>query len=344
MRHRVHELDGIRAVAVLAVFAFHTMPDRLPVGWVGVDVFFVLSGYLITGLLLAEREGAGRVRLRAFYVRRAARLYPALLAAVVLAVVVAGSTLTDGAVALAYLSDVVRWQGGDLGPLGHTWSLAIEEHFYVLWPLVVIAARTRTRVATAAGLLGGGSLAVVCWLAPPFGPLDEPTYNAPHARMWELLAGCLLACVLPGVRRQALTGWTLLGAGCTAAAALGVLAGGWPARTVALTVATVTASAGTIAVVAGGGLRGLAWWPLPQIGVISYGVYLYHFPIAQGVVLAGPRSVQTAAKLAVVLALAWASHRWVEEPIREAVARRLAGRRRVRTATTPRSEPTSTSA
>src|ERR1700759_4879627 len=166
-------LDGLRAIAVAAVFLYHARIDWLPGGYLGVDLFFVLSGYLITSLLLAEFRSSGRIALGAFWVRRARRLFPALLS---LLPVVAGYARsfarTDElsavrAQALAALAYVANWQAifqhksywelfAAPSPLEHTWSLSIEEQFYVVWPLLVALllrrGGSRTLLAVALGL------------------------------------------------------------------------------------------------------------------------------------------------------------------------------------------------
>jgi len=167
-------LDGVRAAAVCAVLVFHGARAWLPGGFLGVDVFFVLSGYLITTLLLRERAETGRIRLGAFWGRRARRLLPALVALVAVValaapLVVAATELPalrlDAAAALAY---VANWRmifrgGGYFAQTGapsllqHTWSLGIEEQFYLLWPLALIALRGRVWI----GALSGAALSSV---------------------------------------------------------------------------------------------------------------------------------------------------------------------------------------
>ena len=146
-------LDGMRALAVLAVMVYHANPAWLPGGFLGVEVFFVISGYLITLLLIGEHERTGRVDLRGFYVRRARRLLPALLALLVGITIYTtlfrrdalGQLRGDVIAALAYVSNWYQiWVGqgytasGDFAPLRHLWSLAVEEQFYLVWPLVMI--------------------------------------------------------------------------------------------------------------------------------------------------------------------------------------------------------------
>ena len=140
------ELDGLRALAVVLVMGSHfNLPGFSSGGFVGVTLFFVLSGYLITSVLVAERHAIGSVSLRRFYLRRAARLLPALA---VLLVVVGGSLVAMDAAGVAaagvtsaalYVSNLAVAAGVNTGPLEHTWSLAIEEQFYLVWPAVLLA-------------------------------------------------------------------------------------------------------------------------------------------------------------------------------------------------------------
>lgn len=194
-------LDGLRGVAILLVLVGHSGPVPLqPVAWVGVTLFFGLSGFLITALLLEERADYRRINLAAFWRRRAIRLLPALF----LMLAATGAFLTgagfhvDPFPVVAYYGNWVQATGGDLDFWRHTWSLSIEEQFYVVWPLIVVVLPTR-RAVTIACLLGiGWSVGATVVLGSDFARV----YNGTDTRMWTLLLGCLIAARLVGTTRQ----------------------------------------------------------------------------------------------------------------------------------------------
>ncbi|MBL7498559.1 acyltransferase [Frankia sp. CNm7] len=314
-------LDGIRALAVLCVLVFHM--DSLPGGYLGVDVFFVLSGFLITGQLLAEWDRTGAVSLRRFYLRRAYRLLPAfwLLALVGFTVVVLLGVGTAGeraeflgslTASLLYVNNYVQVvrQSTGAGWLGHTWSLSLEEQFYLLWPLVLVALCRRPRLARRLPMvLLGGAAVVVLWriVLIASGASATRMYFALDTRADALLVGCALAAWLRAARRgpagenAAAFAWRrrldrvtpfLPVAGPAALALLAVAAmtapSGWGPRPTALsyggyTVVALLAGAVVLAVEQGRGtnwlFRALAAPPLAWLGRISYGFYLWHFPV-----------------------------------------------------------------
>ena len=151
---RIPALDGLRAVAIVMVVAYHVDKSVVPAGHWGVTVFFVLSGFLITASLCAEMDRAGHIDLRRFYLKRGMRLVPAVaaLCAVMLAV---GTEWSSVGPAVGFHANYARIQGTDLGLLTHTWFVAVVIHFYLVWPLVVGALSPKRRVAVI------GSLAVV---------------------------------------------------------------------------------------------------------------------------------------------------------------------------------------
>ena len=209
-------LDGIELCAVLAVIAYHFGYRWAPGGFIGVDVFFVLSGYLITSLLLAEHSRTGRIDLPQFWLRRARRLLPALF--VMLAVVALWISLNTAPFEMSMRREDLLWtlfygsnwhfilsgqdyfaQFSSASPLRHTWSLAIEEQFYLLWPIIVGAVLWlgRKRPAVLAGTCVVGIAISVLAMAALYDPNDPSrAYYGTDARMHQLLVGALLAILM----------------------------------------------------------------------------------------------------------------------------------------------------
>ena len=332
-------IDGLRALAVAAVIAFHLSPDAVPGGFLGVDTFFVVSGYLITSLLLAEHAADGRIGLRAFWARRARRLLPALLLVLcVVAVAVAVWWPAEDLArirgdALAGLGYVANWRfiaSGDSyfdlatgpSPLRHLWSLAIEEQFYVVWPLVAALCLRRSP-----RLLGGvcvvGSVASVAAMVA-VGAGDRGYYGT-DTRASALLVGGALAV---GLRHRpvAVPRW-LAPAGTAALVLCGAawwVAGesamwlfdfGFPlyALLTALTIAAVVRATDSPLA------RVLATPPLVFVGKISYGLYLWHWP---AIVLLTPDRVGLdgvalgAFRLGVTVVGTLVSYWLIERPVR----------------------------
>ena len=335
----VPALDGLRGIAVAAVVAFHV--GWLRGGWLGVDLFFVLSGYLISRLLFVEHAARGRIDLRHFWSRRARRLLPALLC--VIAVVAIAERVRgrltgptggrwDVVGALTYTSNWVRLRGGagywsQFGPpslLEHFWSLAIEEQFYLAWPLIMLGL-TRLRRSTATLVLLIATIAGAAWALVLFNrTLDASrVYMGTDSRAVALLAGATIAS-LAEWRSHWLRAFTWLApAGLvTLLFAMATMRGTklftYRGGLLGCTLAATVLVAG---VAAGGGWLGrlLAMKPLRWLGNRSYGIYLWHWPILVGIGVAG-HSQKPAARivLGVVASLlvAEASYRFVEMPIR----------------------------
>lgn len=344
-------LDGVRAIAVAAVLVFHGYPGWLPGGFLGVDAFFVLSGFLITALLLGEREHTGRIGLARFWGRRARRLLPALLLVLVAVVLLGRFTLAPEELpglrrdALAALGYVANWRmvyrGGDYfaqtaatSPLQHTWSLGIEEQFYLGWPLLLILLLRRRAAVLAAAVTGAVASGVACALL--YRPGGDPgrVYYGTDTRAGALLLGCALAVLLSGraVGAQLRRAVAVAGALGTVTLAWAWLhAGGadaWLYRggLTGLGLAVAAVLAHLVTAPGGVAARLLSLLPLVWLGRVSYGVYLWHWPLflaltADRLGFAGPGLF--AVRVAATLLAAAASYYLVEQPIRQG---RLPGR------------------
>lgn len=327
------EIDGLRAVAVLPVIAFHAGFGLLAGGFAGVDVFFVLSGYLIT-TILREALAQERYSLTEFYIRRARRLLPALTVVVLACVPFAwlwmGPAAFEGfarslmAVGL-FASNILFWQEGgyfataaEAKPLLHTWSLAVEEQYYLLFPplLALIWHRARRHlIACVAGLAVASFMLAVLTV----GARSEAAFYLAQTRAWELLAGSLAALVAlhrPGAPRDgpAALGLMMILAAFVFYDAQTPFPSAWTLLPVMGTVLVIRyAQAGT----------GTAWLlasrPLVGIGLISYSAYLWHQPLfafARLRSLDAPAPWLMALLTLAVLALAWGTWRFVEQPFR----------------------------
>ncbi len=387
-------LDGLRALAVLAVIAFHEQLGWAPGGLLGVGVFFTISGYLITDLLLGQWSARGRLQLADFWARRARRLLPALF--VMLAVVTAWVTLADrarlgslrGAVAAAatYSSNwylIIQNQSyfarfAPPAPLDHLWSLAVEEQFYLAWPwlllLGLLCLRTRRGGRRGGGVRAGrgmpgrwtgglGRLALpTLALAAASGvamlvlyhPGLDPTrvYEGTDTRALGLLIGAALAMAWPS-RRPAPSGRAARvlvdfgGAAGLVVIALMIWRTGqyspfiYSGGLIVLSVATAAVLAAAACPGACTG-RVLGWEPLRWLGVRSYGIYLWHYPV---IVLTSPGNstenlARAALQTAATIALAALSWHYVEEPIRHGALGRLWARARSPRALTHRAQRT----
>jgi peptidoglycan/LPS O-acetylase OafA/YrhL len=328
MKYRA-DIDGLRAIAVLAVVGFHAGVPWLTGGFAGVDVFFVISGFLIGGVV-AERQAQGDFSLGWFWERRIRRIFPSLM--VVLAVTTAlsawlllpGDFIQYGqsmGAALVSLSNVFFWSTSDyfadenlIRPLLHTWSLAVEEQFYLVFPvLMLLTARFAAgRVRTVLGVLAAVSLAFGVWQTSSHA---EAAFYLPFARAWELLAGVLLAVWKPAIRRPALqhaTGITGLGL-IVVACLLFTKDTDWPG------VAAIVPVLGAVLVIAGeGGIAGrlLAAKPMVWIGLLSYSLYLWHWPLLTLQRFVFPGGWPTVFTVLASFVLAALSLRYVERPFR----------------------------
>jgi peptidoglycan/LPS O-acetylase OafA/YrhL len=358
-RFRVPGLDGIRALAVTTVVVFHLLPGTLIGGYLGVDIFFVVSGFLITTLLLRERAATGRISLRGFWTRRARRLLPALalvlLACCAAAFFIGGDVLVKlGSQVLGAVTFSSNWvfiaQGASYFDqtlpelFRNLWSLAVEEQFYIVWPLLLTLLLVRIPRWARLNLIGAVAVASAVWMGVAYSPVD-PTrvYYGTDTHAFGLAIGAFLAVLLLGRGVGAAPGspsggmssrparW-LLGLGGTLAIAaliaLAVLMSGdfeLVYRGGLVLVSVVSAVAIAALLVPGSWLaRALDFAPIRWVGVRSYGLYLWHWPVfvlVSATYPAGPREgldalIRAGIALAITVVAAALSYRFVEQPIR----------------------------
>lgn len=371
-------LDGVRALAVTAVVLYHlgttglTIGGRTavaPGGFIGVDIFFVLSGFLITSLLLAERATTGRISIKQFYIRRARRLLPALYTMLAVVAIAAAFWFTEYAARLrgdlvAALTYVTNWWliaggssyfgAGDHPPLlTHLWSLALEEQYYVLWPLALIALTFARRRSTVIAVVSATILASTLLAAILFDPFQDPSriYYGTDTRLATPLLGALLAIVFrPWLWRGDLNAQMrrLLNVGGVVAV-LGLVAGtiflddqspvlyrgGFLGIAILAGVLVMAAAHPEVAL---GRVLGVA--PLRWLGERSYAIYLWHWPIfavtQPGINVHFNAFLDTVLRIGLTLLAADLSYRFVEKPMRggalgRAIAAWRASAGRVRT-------------
>jgi peptidoglycan/LPS O-acetylase OafA/YrhL len=348
------DIEGLRAIAILLVVAAHARVSWLAGGFVGVDVFFVLSGYLITGVLLREIDRTGRLRFANFYARRFRRLLPALLvmlvctclfAAIALAPGEQGGQATAAATAALWLSNfhfafakLDYFSPGAASNLFlHTWSLGVEEQFYLIWPVLMIWALAAWRGnGLYLGRLKIAMLAIViaslvaCIVLTPTDP--QAAFYLMPLRAWQFAAGALVWLFFDSTQSSDASnkvrpkstaivrciGW--LGLGLIMASGLWFDANmaypGWRA---------LLPTAGAAAIIVAGVRRAdrgvsrmLSWRPLQAVGRVSYSWYLWHWPVLLlgGSFIAADSAIYRAGLVALSLLLAVLSYRWVESPIR----------------------------
>jgi peptidoglycan/LPS O-acetylase OafA/YrhL len=339
------DIEGLRSIAVLFVLVYHLGVDRLSGGFAGVDVFFVISGFLITSGLLNEAERSGTVSLVRFYARRARRLLPAATLVLVVTALVgwwvlpgsAWEALSEDVMAAALY--VVNWalafrsvdylaEDAAASPVQHYWSLSVEEQFYLVIPIMIIGLAwlsrrfgwgVRRTVAVGIGAIVVASLAASM---AHTASAPQTAYFFSTTRAWELGLGSLIACAVPLLRRLGrATASGLAAGGLLLVVAAGLLVSrttpwpGWAALLPTLgTAAVIAAGIAHSSTVVG---RVLALRPLVFLGGLSYSIYLWHWPL---IALGGEVTELTAwhkVGLAVAsVGLAWLSKRLIEDPIR----------------------------
>lgn len=332
------DIDGLRALAVISVILFHNGIPGFDGGYVGVDVFFVISGYLITQLLEESRDESAPRRLATFYVRRMRRILPALLATCLVTAIVAIALFSPDqlvnvgkflAATPVMLSNVATWTRGDYFapgvrqlPLSHLWSISVEEQFYLIYPLLLIAI-TRYRLPyrrLTLVVFASLSLALCVWASHR---APEANYVFAPTRAWELLLGGMLT--IGGVPR---IGNRIAAEGLAVAGLLGIaIAVHFYTSAIRYpgTAAMLPCMASAALLATGSGPRPalvnrmLSWPPLVFVGLISYSLYLWHQPLlvfANYYYIAPLRPAATAALLVATLLVATASWRFIERPVR----------------------------
>jgi peptidoglycan/LPS O-acetylase OafA/YrhL len=313
--------DGLRAIAVISVAVYHAWATVLPGGWAGVDVFFVLSGFLITSILSSEIAATGGVALGRFYLNRALRLTPAfasLLLAMLLKIAVSPAEKTGPLEAVGFSAIyMMNWNRAfDWAPqymVGHTWSLAMEEQFYLVWPALLLLIFARRPMVWTSGLI----VLVAAWrFYLAFSGSDpERTYNGFDTHGDALLIGCLLSFAVQA--RTSIPEWArhwYIPAGGLAAIFLFLPHRTVFTQTVGLSLAAVL-SAWMIVVTRqpNAASRALSAPALVYVGKVSYGFYLWHYPVLMvlGNFYGTPGKL---AALALSLGIASASYHWFEMP------------------------------
>ena len=327
------DIDGLRALAVLPILFNHAGVRGFGGGYVGVDVFFVISGFLITGILLRDLE-AKRHSIVEFYRRRALRIMPALCAMLLIVTLVSLATLLPGETVrfarsvgatllfgsnILFLSEAGYFDvASHTKPLLHTWSLAVEEQFYILWPLLLAVIGVHRRLPLRAVLVGVAlaSLALSVWLVRY--DMSAAFYLLP-SRAWELAVGGLIAVFPHRIRIR----WVNEALAAAALIVLALAVWRFSSVTPFPGLAALVPCLATVAMIFTGPLtlvgRGLSLRPLVFVGLISYSLYLWHWPVivfAEVWLLLAPTPAVMAGEVAASVVLAILSWRFVETPFR----------------------------
>ncbi len=341
------DVDGLRAVAVLSVLGYHAFPGLLPGGFAGVDIFFVISGFLITGIILEDLQ-RGRFTFANFYWRRIRRIFPALILVLAASLLLGWRVLLPDeytrlgkhvAAGAGFISNLALWReagyfdsAAELKPLLHLWSLGVEEQYYMVWPLFLFLFKKQTgKMFWAIVAIAAVSFALNIFAVSRY---PTATFYLPVTRFWELLAGSLLAYFsafnsFPGKENylkntKAIAGASLVVAGLALLHADRAFPGWWALLPVLG--ATLLVSAGPAAWL---NRTILAHRSLVFIGLISYPLYLWHWPLlAYARIVQGgepPVAMRIGLLLASVL-LAWLTYELVEKKIRRASAGLVARR------------------
>ena len=332
------DIDGLRAIAVIAVVAFHAAPGRLPGGFIGVDVFFVISGFLITSILLNSLE-KDKFSILEFYERRVRRIFPALFVVLFTCAVAGWFFLLHSeyqqlgkhtAAGTAFVSNFALWNESgyfDISamfkPLLHLWSLGIEEQFYIFWPLILwLAYKKKWSLPLTISALAIASFILNIYLTNTD---KSSAFYLPFPRFWELLVGALLACTITARKKfdtpalgnaQSILGLILLAVGFILINEEGVFPGWWALMPVMGSALMISAGSQAIFNRLILSNRLMVW-----VGLISYPLYLWHWPILSFLrVMEGEEILQYKRAIAVLVSfiLAWLTYQFVEKPVRQA--------------------------
>ncbi|MGM4886330.1 acyltransferase family protein [Tardiphaga sp. 11_C7_N12_6] len=328
------DIDGLRAISILLVLGSHSWPAFVPGGFIGVDIFFVISGFLITGIILRQ-DAEGSFSLSKFYARRVRRIFPALI--VVMSVTYAigwaillpsdfislGENMVAGAMFASNLLQLKAVNyfaaGAAYNPLLHIWSLGVEEQFYIFWPLALLLVKGRRSLIVAIAVITTASFALS--VVQVIGRQEQIAFFSPLSRAWELMAGAALAAIhirkatafsVPGNLKAA------IGFGLITVGALMIDKSsrfpGWNALFPVIgAVLLLDAPNASIAAM-------LRARPMVAIGLISYPLYLWHWPLLSflATIRSGsPTELEIAGTLCAAFGLAWATYRWIETPIKQ---------------------------
>ena len=331
--HYRPDIDGLRAIAVMLVVAFHAFPEAIPGGFIGVDIFFVISGFLITGIVVRELDQQ-RFSLAAFYSRRIKRIFPALIAVLFVTLVLGWLWMLPAAYAelsadvfasAAFFSNIALLlhsgyfdiESGKK-PLLHLWSLGIEEQFYLFWPLILmLGTRMRLGILAVASAIGIASFVLNVAL---IGSDPVATFYLPFTRAWELLVGAALACGWNRIDQsdaasnlRAAIGLVLIGVATGVLDPHRAFPGWWAILPVAGAGLLLSAPAAW-------GCRHLLVSPaMVRIGLISYPLYLWHWPLLVffAIIKFAPLTlVERGLVVGLSFALAWLTYRFIETPFR----------------------------
>ena len=333
----IPSLDGIRAIAVSLVFAAHSGLEKVIPGGLGVTIFFVLSGYLITTLMRMEHGSSGTVSFKAFYLRRVLRLMPPLFVVVAIAAILARLGVANGEFTPAGLASVLLYFGnyfviandfhGVPEGIGVTWSLAVEEHYYLFYPPLALLLLRLARVRVSVAVLATMCVAVLawrCWLAS-HGGSEAWITMATDTRIDAILAGCILALIAnpwlePPRHRNPVRDQAILGACIALLLATLAIRDEFFRNTLRYTLQSLAIAPLIWLAVANHDRRAFRWLdsaPMAYIGKVSYTIYLCHHLILCALQKQLPDLgwLATAAIGAVLtLAIAEPMRRWVEEP------------------------------